>query len=119
MSTTASPQECLEQFQACAHLVAEHLPESIPNKDGSVFHAASAHIRIINQRIAAYTPASAADIPAVLPYALAATAAATALMEAEEVTQRRNSKQLLRELRALALAAHMLLDAAADNANPK
>ena len=109
MSTTASPQECLEQFQACAHLVAEHLPESRPNKDGSVFHAASAHIRIINQRIAAYTPASAADILAVLPYARAA-AAATALMEAEEVTQRRNSKQLLRELRALNLASQMLLD---------
>ena len=118
MSTTASPQECLEQFQACVHLVAEHLPKSTPNKSGdSVFQAASAHIHSINHHLMECGEAASPEIPThkIITHAHTAVVAATTIMELAEVDQHPHSEQLLRKLRALNLAANMLLQETREN----
>ena len=114
MNDQVSIQEYLEQFQACTRIVAEHLPKSTPNKTGdSVFQAASAHIHSINHHLAAYGESASPEIPIhkTVSYAHNAAVAATTLMESAEVAKHLHSEQLLRKLRALNMAANMLLDA--------
>jgi hypothetical protein len=114
MNDQVSIQEYLEQFQACTRLVAEHLPKSTPNKsDDSVFQAASAHIHSINHHLVECGESASPEIPIhkIIKYAHTAAIAATVLMKTTEVTQHSRSEQLLRKLRALNMAANMLLDA--------
>jgi len=114
MNDQVSIQEYLEQFQACTRLVAEHLPKSTPNKSGdSVFQAASAYIHFINHHLVECGKAVSTKIPVhkIIKYAHTAAIAATVLMKTTEVTQYPRSEQLLRKLRALNMAANMLLDA--------
>ena len=114
MNNKATIQEYLEQFQACARLVAEHLPEKTPNNSyKSVFQTASAHIYTINHHLTACGEAASTNIPThkIITYAHTAAVAATTLMKTTKVAQHSHSEQLLRKLRALNQAANMLLDA--------
>lgn len=114
MNDQVSTQEYCEQFQVCVQLVAQHLPENTPNKTGdSVFQAASAHIHFINHHLVECGKAVSTKIPVhkIIKYAHTAAIAATFLMKTTEVTQYPRSEQLLRKLRALNMAANMLLDA--------
>jgi hypothetical protein len=118
MNNQVSIQEYIEQLQACTRLVAEHLPENTTNSSyKSVFQTASAHIHAINHNLAEYGEAASTKIPnhKIITYAHTAVVASTALMGAAEVAQHQHSEQPLRKLRALTLAANMLLEEVREN----